>query len=145
MKSKIYWYTFVLSLLGLIDSAYLIWIKIADSPKFCIQGVGDCWSVNRSQYSQIAGIPVSVLGVIAYLIIFILLLTENRTDFLKQYTVMAQFGITLVGFLFSAYLTYIELFVLKAICPFCVVSAIVMTCLFILTVARLRKSLVEIT
>ena len=50
------------------------------------------------------------------------------------------FGITLFGFLYSLYLTYIELFVIFAICPFCVVSAIVMSVMFALSWVYLRRS-----
>ena len=126
--------------IGLIDSLYLIWIKIANSPAYCLQGVGDCFTVNTSKYSQIFGIPIAVFGVLGYLLILLILYFENRNNFLQENSDYILFGLTLVGILYSAYLTYLELFVILAICPFCVLSAIAMTTLFILTIFRLVKS-----
>jgi len=56
-------------------------MKITNNPRMCIQGLGDCFTVNTSKYSEIAGIPVAVLGAAAYLFIFLILLNESRTDF----------------------------------------------------------------
>ena len=127
------------SAIGLIDALYLTWMKITNNPRMCIQGLGDCFTVNTSKYSEIAGIPVAVLGAAAYLFLFLILLNENRTDFLKTNSVLFVFGITLAGTLFSGYLTYIELFILKQICPFCVVSAITMLILLVISINRLIK------
>jgi len=127
------------SAIGLIDALYLTWMKITNNPRMCIQGLGDCFTVNTSKYSEIAGIPVAVLGAAAYLFLFLILLNENRTDFLKTNSVLFVFGITLAGTLFSGYLTYIELFILKQICPFCVVSAIIMLILLVISIIRLIK------
>jgi uncharacterized membrane protein len=127
------------SAIGLIDALYLTWMKITNNPRMCIQGLGDCFTVNTSKYSEIAGIPVAVLGAGAYLFLFLILLNESRTDFLKTNSVLFIFGITLAGTLFSGYLTYIELFILKQICPFCVVSAITMLILLVISIIRLIK------
>lgn len=127
------------SAIGLVDALYLAWMKITNNPQMCIVGLGDCFTVNTSQYSEIAGIPVAVLGAAAYLCLFLILINENRTDFLQNNSVLFTFGITLTGTLFSAYLTYIELFVIKQICPFCVVSAITMFILLIISIIRLIK------
>ena len=127
------------SVIGLVDSLYLTWMKITNNPRMCIQGLGDCFSVNTSKYSEIAGIPVAVLGAVAYLCLFLLLLSERKTDFLETNSVLFIFGITLSGTLFSAYLTYIELFVLRQICPFCAVSAITMLILLVISIIRLIK------
>lgn len=113
-------------LIGLIDSIYLTWIKYAHT----ICGVGDCDTVNASQYSELFGIPIAVFGAATYLVLLLVILLKNRVGFLQEYGVMSFFGITLVGFLYSVYLSYIELAVLDAICPFCVLSAIMMFLLF---------------
>jgi uncharacterized membrane protein len=133
-------FSLIIAAIGLIDSLYLIWIKIANSPAYCLQGVGDCFTVNTSKYSVIFGIPIAVFGVLGYLFILIILAFEDRSNFLKENSLYIMFGVTLVGILYSAYLTYLELFVILAICPFCVLSAIAMTTLFILTIIRLVKS-----
>ena len=133
------WLFVITALIGLVDSAYLIWIKIANDKVYCLPGLGDCWTVNTSQYSQVFGIPISVFGVLGYLIILLVFLYQDRNNFLQNNHITLLFGMTLAGFLYSIYLTYLELFVINAICPFCVVSAISMTVLFVLSVIRLVK------
>lgn len=126
--------------IGLLDAVYLIILKYSNNKAMCIQGLGDCWSVNISRYSMIGGIPVSVLGALAYLAILALLLLELRGGIWKSQGVMINFGLSLIGVLFSAYLTYLEIAVIHAICPFCVLSAICMLVLFGLNLARLAPS-----
>jgi len=128
------------ALVGLLDAAYLTIIKLTDNEARCIQGVGDCFSVNTSRYSEISGIPVALFGFAAYLAIILLLLLESRGSFWEENAGLAVFGITLFGVLYSAYLTYLEIFVIRAICPFCIVSAIAMVILFVLSIARLATS-----
>ena len=125
--------------IGLIDSIYLLVIKITDNKALCLQGVGDCYGVNSSVYSEIFGIPVSVFGIGAYLLILALIGFEKFSPNHETISLYSVFGITLAGLLYSIYLTYIELFVLKAVCPFCVVSALVMLLLFALAISRLLK------
>lgn len=133
---KLRLYSLILACLGLIDALYLTYVKISHT--FALCGLlGDCESVNTSQYSEIAGIPVSVLGAAAYFLILVLLLIESRDSFWKNNSPLMVFGISLVGGLYSAYLTYIEISVLKAICPYCVVSAVVMVLLLVLAMIRL--------
>jgi uncharacterized membrane protein len=134
----------VLSIAGLVDALYLTWIKFSNNYSLCIQGVGNCESVNTSSYAEVMGIPVAVLGAGTYLLILIILLLETRNEHMKSNATLYLFGITLVGLLFSAYLTFIEIAVLKAICPYCVVSAILMTVLFIFSIVRLSLSQTEI-
>ena len=134
------WLFIIFASIGLVDSLYLIWIKIANDKVYCLPGLGDCWTVNTSQYSQVLGIPVSVFGVIGFLIILLLALFKDRNKFFHANQVTLLFGITLAGFLYSIYLTYLEIFVINAICPFCVLSAISMTILFVISVVRLVKS-----
>ena len=125
------------SLIGLLDAAYLAWLKLADSEASC--GIGGCDVVNSSVYSEVAGIPVALLGLGGYVCIIGLILLENRSEFWKKNVPTFLFGITLIGLLYSIYLTYLELFVIHAVCPFCVVSAIVMLILFILVLINNRQ------
>lgn len=127
----------ILALIGLIDSAYLTWVKLAHQEAKCNFGLGDCYTVNTSRYSEIYGIPIALLGVLAYLAILLLLVFEHRHPFLKEYAPLAVFGISLAGTLYSAYLSYIEAVVLHAWCPYCVLSAIVITAIFLLSLPRL--------
>lgn len=137
---KLWLWSLVVSGLGLLDAVYLTLLKYTNNKAMCIQGLGDCWSVNISRYSMIAGIPVAVLGAIAYLAIILLLILEKRGAFWRSRGVMLNFGLTLVGVLYSLYLTYLEIVVIRAICPFCVLSAICMLVLFGLALARLAPS-----
>lgn len=141
MKTKKLWiWSLIVTGIGLLDAVYLIILKYSNNKAMCIQGLGDCWSVNISRYSMIGGIPVSVLGALAYLAILALLLLELRGGIWKSQGVMINFGLSLIGVLFSAYLTYLEIAVIHAICPFCVLSAICMLVLFGLNLARLAPS-----
>lgn len=128
-----------LSLLGLLDSLYLSWIKLSDQEAICT-GVGACDVVNTSEYATFAGIPIAFFGAGTYLLFIFLLVYENRSAWIAENGPLILFGFSLFGFLYSAYLTYIELFVIYAICPYCVVSAILMTLILILSWVRLRQS-----
>lgn len=131
--------TMIAAVIGLIDSIYLLVIKLTDNRTLCIQGVGDCWTVNTSRYSEWMGIPVSVLGILGYLAIIIVLFLETRNQFFNENGIYMLFGFSLLGTLYSIYLTYIEFFVIHAVCPFCIVSALIMLSIFILSIFRLVK------
>lgn len=126
--------------LGLIDSAYLTIEKITNNKAMCLPGLGDCWTVSNSPYSQIFGIPVASFGFLAYLIFLLLLRNEERFPTWKDTILQATFGIALSGTIYSIYLTYLEIAVIKAVCPFCVISAIVMFILFGCTILRLVQN-----
>jgi uncharacterized membrane protein len=120
----------VTSMLGMLVSAYLTWIHWSGSKALC-SGVGDCETVNNSAYAEISGIPIALLGLGMYLALLALSVYGRRADPGGVPTVaLAVFGISLAGVLYSAYLTYIELAVLHATCPWCVTSAILITLIF---------------
>lgn len=126
-----------LAALGFFDAAYLTWVKFTDHPVACIQGLGNCNTVQQSSYSVWNGIPIALLGALAYLVIIGILYFENKLDFLDENARILVLGLSLIGFIYSGYLTYLELNVIKAICPYCVGSAIMMTLILILTIVRL--------
>ena len=130
------WISLALGALGVLDAGYLTYIKLAHVEAIC-RGVGNCEAVNSSVYSEIGGVPVALLGLGAYLAILALLVLETRVSALQDYAPLAIFGLALTGTLYSAYLTYVELFVIDAICPYCVTSAVLITGLLILAVVRL--------
>ncbi len=130
-----------LSVAGLLDSVYLAWIKIFERGA-CSLSTG-CEVVNTSQYASIAGIPIALLGASAYVMMLAVLLLEARNDFFDFNGALIVFGLSLVGVLYSAYLTYLELYVIHAICPFCVGSAIILILMLILSVLRLQHGLGE--
>lgn len=130
----------ILALIGLVDALYLTGIKLTHTEAACIQGLGDCQTVNTSRYAEIQGIPVALLGALAYLAILFVLYLESKSAFVNENGSLMVFGIGLTGTLFSAYLTYLELAVIHAICPFCVLSAICMLTIFILSIVSLKTS-----
>ncbi|HEX6302552.1 MAG TPA: vitamin K epoxide reductase family protein [Anaerolineales bacterium] len=135
---KLRLFSLVLAAIGLLDSIYLTWVKIANQYALC-GPIGDCESVNSSQYSEIYGTPIALFGAGAYLIIILLLWLESRGGGWQEYGPMLVFGISFAGVLYSAYLTYIEIAVLRAICPYCVLSAVALVLLLILTILRLMR------
>ena len=135
---RLRWASLVFAGLGALVAGYLTYIKLAHVAAIC-RGVGDCEAVNSSVYAQISGIPVAALGLGAYLAILALLALEPRLPVLQNYGPLAIFGLALTGTLYSAYLTYVELFVIHAVCPYCVASAVLITGLLIMAVVRLVR------
>jgi len=111
--------------------------------------MGDCNAVQSSEYARLFGIlPVGVLGVIGYLLILAAWATPQlQRNRLAAYMPLAVFGMALFGVFFSLYLTYLEPFVIRAVCMWCVTSAVIMTLLLLLSlkpalqaIQRLRKT-----
>jgi uncharacterized membrane protein len=127
-----------LSVLGLLVAIYMTIFKLTNNEKMCI-GSGGCSIVNASGYSSVRGIPVAVFGILGYLSILALLYLENKPGFFQTNGSMLQFTVTLAGFLFTLWLVYVEVALIKAYCPFCITSQISMTIIFILTVIRVIK------
>jgi uncharacterized membrane protein len=132
------WGSIILTIAGALDAIYLLIFKLTGNSQMCL-GNGGCHNVNFSPYSVIYGIPVSVFGISAFLAILCILVLEGRLKIAKEYGPLAIFGISLGGVIFSIYLTYLELYVIHAVCPFCVASAIIIILLFILAILRLVK------
>ena len=142
MEKRLSQLAILLTVIGLLVSIYMTIYKITSNDSMCI-GSGDCKTVNASRYSEInlAGlnIPVAVLGVAGYAAILGVLLFERKIDFLQQNGSLAFFGLSLLGFLFTLYLIYVEIALIKALCPFCLASQTVMTIIFILSVIRVVR------
>jgi len=121
-----------LSLAGLGISSYLAYTHWADATIAC-GGVGNCNLVNNSEYAKLAGIPVALLGALCYsaMVASALAWLWLRPSGLA-WPVMVLWGLSVGGTLYSAYLTYVELFVLEAICIYCVASASVVLASFLI-------------
>lgn len=130
------WISFGLAILGLIDASYLTWVKLTDRPVACIVGLGNCNTVSQSVYSTWNGIPIALIGALSYLAILLLLFFEDKLDFFHENSPLLVLGLCLIGFIYSIYLTYLELAVIKAICPYCVASATLITILLIMAIIR---------
>ena len=123
----------VLATIGLGLASYLTYVHYAGIKPACTAGES-CTKVQTSVYSELAGVPVALIGLIGYVVILgSLLAPETET------TRFATVAFTVVGFGFSCYLTYRELFSIHAICEWCVSSAIVMTILMCLSVWRFLR------
>lgn len=121
----------VVAALGIGVATY---ITIADSgggAPVCVAGGGGCETVAESTYSHVFGVNIAVFGVGGYVLLLAAALL--RGDLAR----MAGFGISLVGFGYSVYLTYLEVFKIEAICQWCVASAVLMTLLFGLNAVRM--------
>ena len=116
---------------GLVVSGYLTAIRAAGEDPACVIG-GGCHTVQNSEYSELAGIPVAVLGLLAYAALLAAAILPGQLGrALGLFTAVVGVG-------FSAYLTYLELFVIDAICAWCVASAILIAIALVLTVLRAR-------
>ena len=138
MSKRLQQITITLTIIGLLVSIYMTIYKFTNNESMCI-GSSGCSEVNASRYSEINGIPVAVLGVIGYAAILALLFLEQRPGFIQENGSMLFFGISLIGFLFTLYLIYLEIALIKAYCPFCLASQAVMIVIFIISVIRLAR------
>ncbi|MCB0001934.1 MAG: hypothetical protein KDH08_19965 [Anaerolineae bacterium] len=124
----------VLALLGLAVAAYLAYVEITQTAAVC-GPVGECNAVQSSDYARIIGIPVAVLGIANYLAILGLWIAHVVTSSKWQRrTGWALLLVTVCGVLFSIYLTLLELFVIHAVCIWCLSSALI-TAALLLTIA----------
>src|SRR5688572_20054972 len=138
MNRRLSQITIALTIIGLLVSVWMYIYKITSNDIMCV-GSGDCKAVNDSRYSEIYNVPVAGLGVIGYAAILAVLVLERNPGFFKQNGSMIFFGLALIGFLFTLYLVFLEVVLIKAFCPFCITSQIVMTLIFILSVTRVVR------
>lgn len=117
--------------LGVAVAAYIAIAEAGGDSPVCLAGGTGCRTVAESSYSEVAGINIAVFGVIGYLLLLATAFFANDA---------ARFGgfvVSLGGFGYSVFLTYIEIFKIEAICQWCVASAVLMTILFALNAIRL--------
>jgi uncharacterized membrane protein len=111
----------ILALAGLGVAAYIAIAEGGGGAPKCLAGGHGCETVAQSHYSHLAGVNVAAIGIFGYVLLLITAVVSGD---------IGRFGgflTALVGFGFSAYLTYLELFVIDAICQWCVASAVLMT------------------
>ncbi len=123
----------VLAVLGLAVASYLTYVHYAGIKPACTAGES-CTKVQTSVYSKLVGVPVALIGLLGYIAIVASLLAPEGEN-----TRLATMAFTLLGFGFSAYLTYRELFSIHAICEWCASSAVIMTVLMCLSVWRFLR------
>jgi uncharacterized membrane protein len=122
----------VIAGLAILLTIYLVYVHYSGARPICSSKGGDtCLKVQTSVWSKVGPVPVSLIGLIGYIAIFLALLAPDRDE-----TRILTVGMTLFGVCFSGYLTYRELFTLHEICEECVTSAVLVTLLFIGAVWR---------
>jgi uncharacterized membrane protein len=132
MSDRVLWRAMVV--LGVIGLGIAIYLTVAHYDHLtllCAAANNPCAQVQSSIYSHVFGIPVALLGLIGYVLILASLLVPA-----SELSRAATLGVALFGFVFSAYLTYREVFTLKEICEWCVSSAVLMTLLLIASTIR---------
>jgi len=119
--------------LGLGVAGYLTYVHFVGISPICELAHG-CERVQTSQWSRLAGVPVALLGLLAYAAILAALFVPGEPGLL------AAAATAVSGWAVSAYLTYREVFTIDAICSWCVASALLMTALAAITVVRLVRA-----
>lgn len=126
-----------LALVGLFIAGYLTWTRLSGGLPVCGPLHG-CETVALSSYSEILGIPVALLGVGFSLVLVVLALAWwRRAD---RRALLGLYGLGLLGVLFAAYLTYLELFVIGAVCVWCATYAVTVVAGWITAALSLRRS-----
>ena len=129
----------LLSLVGVLLATYLYLYKIGVvGTMMC--GTGSCELVQTSQWSRFLGVEVSLIGLLGYVgILGVSIAGLQPANHARRWPDTALVLLSLGGFLFSAYLTYVELFTLHAICRWCVVSAVIITLIFVVSLLARRR------
>jgi uncharacterized membrane protein/glutaredoxin len=136
---------------GLVVATYLAYVELTDTSAIC-GPIGSCNTVQQSPYAKLFGVlPIGVLGVVGYLFILGVWLAERKSSLMTAHGALRWIRplASLFGVLFSIYLTFLEPFVIGAVCMWCVTSAWIMTALLWTTVPastvrhRLRRTAEE--
>jgi uncharacterized membrane protein len=125
------------ALFGLAVAAYLTIVKLAGALPACGPLRG-CETVALSEYSDIGGVPVALLGVAFSAAVLVLQLAWWRRE--ERRALLAAYGLGLAGILFIAYLTYLELFVIHAVCVWCVAYAVAIAACWLVDLLALRSA-----
>ena len=126
----------VVGFVGFADTAYLTVKHYSGAPLEC-SIFQDCEKVTTSRYATVGGVPLALLGLVYYLAIILLTIAylDTRREGIFLFTARA----TTVGFLSSAWFVYLQLYVIRAVCPYCMISAGASTILFVLGMIVLRS------
>jgi uncharacterized membrane protein len=128
-----------LALAGIFISLYLTLYKLGFIGELSCT-IGSCETVNTSKWSRFLGLPVAAWGVLFYLDVFVIALAGTLTQFEDEPAIsLVLVAEAAVGVLFSAWLTYLELGVIQAICIWCVTSAAIVTLILVASIADFRE------
>jgi uncharacterized membrane protein len=133
------WTLLLLALAGIGVSGYLTYAEFTNTELLCLGDGNPCEVVQTSIYAQIGPIPVAVLGLAGYMFLALVTVLQLKTSGESRKALAGlSFGLALGAFLYSAYLSYLQRFVIGEICTWCVASAAIITLIFALTVWELR-------
>jgi uncharacterized membrane protein len=128
-----------LALVGIFISLYLTLYKLGVIGELSCS-IGSCETVNTSKWSLLMGFPVAAWGLLFYLDVFVIALVGTFDRFADEPVIsFVLVGEAAIGVLFSAWLTYLELGVIHAICIWCVTSAVLVTAILLVSLADLRE------
>lgn len=131
----------VLIAAGIFVSGYLTYVKATGVAMACVQGSAfNCDRVQNSAYSEMFGIPIAYMGLAMYLVLGAVILLEQRIRFLTEYGQLIVLGISIIGWVFSMYLVYIQFVVLEALCPWCLAHEAIFTVFFGATILRYLRT-----
>lgn len=140
MKSRtIFTSILILSIVGLITSVYMTYAHYESAGLCELAKSNSCDIVNKSEFSELFGIPVPFIGVAGYLALILASLLKLINAPLFKELNFYIFLMAVAGFGFTLYLKYLELFVLRAICRLCLVSAVAITFIFVLSILGLNR------
>ena len=129
-----------LALAGIFISLYLTLYKIGVIGELTCS-IGSCETVNTSKWSSFLGLPVAAWGLFFYLDVFAIALVGTMPRFENEPLIAVVLATeAAVGVLFSAWLTYLELGVIHAICIWCVTSAVIVTLILVTSALDLKES-----
>lgn len=122
-----------LCVIGIGIAGYLSYVKLTNTEAVC-GGLGDCGTVQNSIYAYVYGIPVAYLGLLTYVTLLALALIARRVGpDRRSWVDLGFFVVAFIGTLFSAYLTYTEIFILRTYCPWCLASFALLIAIAILS------------
>jgi uncharacterized membrane protein len=136
----------ILAIPGLLLSYYLLLYHNGDLIAVCSGSAwDDCGKVSGpdAPYSAIGPVPVALIGILGYAAIFLVTWLPTFWPALDDYLSEVLVALTGLGFLFTLFLTGLELFVIRSLCRYCVVSALIMTAMFVLAIVLLRRPALE--
>ena len=129
----------LLALVGLMESVYLTLYHYGYVGTLACAGAESCEKVQASRYAMQFGIPVALYGVAGYLVLLVTAMAGLQGRGAESATPSRIIALLSgIGVAFSLYLTYLELFVIHAICKWCVGSAIIITLIFVVSLLSLR-------
>lgn len=135
-------FSLLLVVIGLLITGYMSYNKLAGQALVCSEtGLINCAKVENSAWARIGGIPTALFGFTAHVLIGTVLLLQKRVPFLQENGMLILFGMTLFFIIYHSYLIYVSVFILEALCPYCLAAATTMYTQFITTSIRLKRSL----